>query len=152
VGRVELREVVAADLPTLYAQQQDPEANAMAAFPARDHDAFIAHWIKILADDTFIKRTITLDGAVAGNIVSFEHEGKVEVGYWIGREYWGRGIATEALRRFLTIVTIRPLYAGVVKHNVGSLRVLEKCGFEVVDDSAGDGDEVLLGLFRASPS
>ena len=146
MGRVELREVVAADLPTLYAQQQDPEANAMAAFPARDHDAFIAHWIKILADDTLIKYTITLDGVIAGNIVAFEREGKTEVGYWIGREYWGRGVATEALKQFLRIVTTRPLYAGVVKHNVGSLRVLEKCGFEVVDDSAGDGHEVLLSL------
>jgi RimJ/RimL family protein N-acetyltransferase len=146
VAHVVLRDVVAGDLPTLYAQQQDPEANAMAAFPARDHDAFNAHWIKILADDSLIKKAIEADGELAGNIVSFEHEGKLEVGYWLGRAFWGRGIATEALRQFLHIVSARPLYAGVVKHNVGSIRVLEKCGFEVMEGAGPDSDEVLLRL------
>jgi RimJ/RimL family protein N-acetyltransferase len=140
---VMLRDVVADDLSTLYAQQQDPEANAMAAFPARDHDAFIAHWVNILANDGLIKQTITVEGVIVGNIVAFEHEGRTEVGYWIGREFWGRGIATEALRRFLDIVTKRPLYAGVVRHNAGSIRVLEKCGFVALDAPADDaGDEV----------
>jgi RimJ/RimL family protein N-acetyltransferase len=143
---VELRDVVAADLPTLYAQQQDPEANEMAAFPARDHDAFNAHWIKILADDSLIKKTIEADGEIAGNIVAFEHGGRTEVGYWLGRDYWGRGVATEALRLFLDIVTTRPLFAGVAKHNAGSIRVLQKCGFEVIEEIAGDVDEVVLSL------
>jgi RimJ/RimL family protein N-acetyltransferase len=144
---VVLRDVIADDLPTLYAHQQDPEANAMAGFPARDHDAFIAHWVNILANDGLIKQTITVEGVIAGNIVAFEHDGRTEVGYWIGREFWGRGIATEALRQFLGIVTDRPLYAGVVRHNVGSIRVLEKCGFVVLEAPPEDaGDEVSLIL------
>ncbi|MGH2808023.1 MAG: GNAT family N-acetyltransferase [Actinomycetota bacterium] len=143
---VVLRDVVAADLPTLYAQQQDPEANAMAAFPARDHDAFIAHWVKILADDALIKRTIVVDGDIAGNIVAFEHDGKTEVGYWLGRSFWGRGIATAALKAFLDIVAHRPLYAGVVAHNVASIRVLEKCGFVPAEERPSTDDEVLLVL------
>jgi RimJ/RimL family protein N-acetyltransferase len=50
-----------------------------------------------------------------------------EVGYWIGREYWGKGVATEALSQFLAHAEVRrPLHAAVAKHNVGSIRVLEK--------------------------
>jgi RimJ/RimL family protein N-acetyltransferase len=74
-------------------------------------------------------KAILVDGAVAGNVVSFRNEGKTEVGYWLGREFWGRGIATEALREFLVPVDERPLCAGVARHNAGSIRVLAKCGF-----------------------
>src|SRR5512139_695928 len=92
-----LRDVIAGDLPIFFEQQLDPVANQMAAFPARDREAFMAHWTKILADETNILKTILFDGEVAGNIVSWEHPdegGKREVGYWLGREYWGKGIAT----------------------------------------------------------
>jgi RimJ/RimL family protein N-acetyltransferase len=57
--------------------------------------------------------------------------GEREVGYWIGKEYWGRGIATRALEEFLKQIETRPLYAHVAKHNTASRRVLEKCGFHV---------------------
>ena len=85
-----------------------------------------------MADRTNITRTILADGQVAGNIGSWDQSGEREVGYWLGREFWGRGIATRALELFLTEVTIRPLYAHVVRHNRASRRVLEKCGFIVV--------------------
>ena len=136
---VELREVIEDDLLVLFAHQQDPEATAMAAFPARERDAFLAHWTKILADERVAKRTILVDGVVAGNIVSFTQEGEREVGYWIGREYWGRGVATAALRAFLDDNATRPLVAHVAEHNVASRRVLENCGFAVV----GDGIPIL---------
>lgn len=45
------------------------------------------------------------------------------------REYWGRGLASSALSQFLREVRVRPLYAYVAKHNLASIRVLEKCGF-----------------------
>lgn len=77
------------------------------------------------------KQTILYDEQVAGNIVSFERDGVREIGYWIGREFWGRGIATRALTRFLEISKTRPLHAYVVRDNVASIRVLEKCGFIV---------------------
>jgi RimJ/RimL family protein N-acetyltransferase len=77
---------------------------------------------------------------VAGNVVSFEQDGEREVGYWIGREYWGKGVATEALSQFLDHVEVRrPLYAGVAKHNVASIRVLEKCGFTIVGKEEDEG-------------
>ena len=132
---VELREVRPEDLPILFEHQRDPEANSMAAFPARDREAFDAHWAKILADPTCITRAILLDGLVVGNIGSWEQEGDRPVGYWIGRAYWGRGIASQALRAFLQIVTARPLVAHVAKHNVASRRVLEKSGFVLVEET-----------------
>jgi RimJ/RimL family protein N-acetyltransferase len=126
-----LRNVTESDLPIFFEQQLDPDATTMAAFPARDREAFMAHWAKILANNSVIVKTILFDGQVAGNIVGFEMDGKREVGYWIGKEYWGKGIATKALAAFLDHVQTRPLYAYVAKHNIGSRRVLEKCGFTV---------------------
>jgi RimJ/RimL family protein N-acetyltransferase len=141
-----LRDVTEADLPIFFDHQRDPEATRMAAFPSRDRQAFMAHWAKILADATVITRAILVDGQVAGNVVSWEQFGKQEVGYWIGKHYWGQGVATRALSAFLGLVSVRPLYAYVAKHNIGSIRVLEKCGFTIVGEdreaSGADGDEI----------
>ena len=128
-----LRDVTESDLPIFYEQQLDPEATAMAAFPSRDREPFMAHWTKIMADEKGILKTILFDGQVAGNIVSWEQDGEWEVGYWLGREFWGKGIATRALSEFLKQVKTRPLVAHVAKGNIGSRRVLEKCGFKFVE-------------------
>ena len=129
-SQIVLRDVIDADLPIFFEQQRDPEANQMAAFPARAYEPFMAHWAKIRHEPTGVLKTILCDGQVAGNILSFEHGGQTEVGYWIGREFWGRGVATQALRLFLKQVLVRPLFAYVAQQNLGSLRVLEKCGFQ----------------------
>jgi RimJ/RimL family protein N-acetyltransferase len=138
---VRLRNVEPGDLPIFYEQQLDADATRMAAFPARDRASFDAHWeTNILGNPDAIAQTILVDGEVAGNIGSWPQEGVRLVGYWIGKEYWGKGVATRALFAFLQLVTDRPLHAHVVRHNVGSIRVLEKCGFsleqraEVVSD------------------
>jgi Acetyltransferase (GNAT) domain len=75
--------------------------------------------------------TVLADGVTAGNVVSFDQCGEREVGYWLGREYWGLGVATRALAAFLRIETQRPLTAHVARHNTASRRVLEKWGFTV---------------------
>ena len=124
-----LRDVIEDDLPVFFEQQRDPEAVEMAAFPAREREAFFEHWHRIMDDDELIVQTIVSDGEVAGNISSWEREGKRLVGYWLGREFWGRGLATRALAEFVEELTIRPLYAEVATTNIGSIRVLEKCGF-----------------------
>jgi RimJ/RimL family protein N-acetyltransferase len=143
-GDVVLRDVTEDDLAIFFEHQRDPVANRMAAFPLRDREAFMAHWTKIQGDKSIIKKTILFDGRVAGNDVSFETSGRREIGYWIGREYWGKGVATEALSVFLIHAEVRrPLHAGVVKHNVGSMRVLEKCGFTIISE---EGDEYILKL------
>ena len=140
--------MIESDLPIFFEQQLDPVANQMAAFPARDREAFMAHWTRILAAESNILKTILFDGQVAGNIVSWEHpdEGSErEVGYWLGREFWGKGIATRALAAFLEHVTTRPLYAHVARHNLASIRVLEKCGFTI----AGEKGEEMILILRA---
>jgi RimJ/RimL family protein N-acetyltransferase len=147
-----LRDVKEDDLPIFFKQQLDPDATEMAAFPSRDRDAFMAHWAKIMADESVILKTILFDGQVAGNIVSFVQSGTREVGYWIGKEYWGKGIATKALAVFLDQNKMRPLYAHVAKHNIGSRRVLEKCGFIITGDDKGfpnaRGEEVEEFILR----
>jgi RimJ/RimL family protein N-acetyltransferase len=156
---VTLRDVRQGDLPVFFEHQLDPEATRMAAFEARDQDAFTAHWSKVLGDDAIDKKTILVDGQVAGNVVSWEQDGRREVGYWIGRKYWGGGVATRALSKFLDLVKTRPLYAHVAKHNAASIRVLEKCGFTVVGsdvahDKAPDGAiaEYIMELRNHPPS
>ncbi len=133
-NNVTLRAVAEADLPIFYEQQLVPEATQMAAFPSRTREAFMAHWAKILVNKNGIIKTILFDGHVAGNILSWEQSDKWEVGYWLGKEFWGKGIATKALAEFLDIVKIRPLFAHVVKHNIGSQRVLQKCGFVIAGE------------------
>jgi RimJ/RimL family protein N-acetyltransferase len=67
----------------------------------------------------------------------------------------GAGVATAALAAFLMIVEERPLFAHVAEHNVGSIRVLEKCGFALVDHVAlpdEDGTERRYRLGTASRS
>jgi RimJ/RimL family protein N-acetyltransferase len=142
---VALRDTIDDDLPILFEHQQDPEAARMAAFPSRDRERFMAHWAGILTDPNLTAKTVIADGEVAGNIGVFDGpKGEREVGYWIGREFWGRGIATRALSLILREVETRPLFAGVAKHNLSSLRVLEKCGFTIVGEESGDGVELFV--------
>ena len=110
----------------------------MAGVPARDEEPFFAHWKKIRADPANYMRTIEADGVVAGNILSWQSEEGRLVGYWIGREHWGKGIATAALRLVLEEIQERPLKAFTASQNAASMRVLEKCGFvRVGEDEEG---------------
>ena len=149
---VRLRSVEDRDLETFFGHQADPQAVEMAAFPARDKDQFAAHWAKVRGDDTLVVRTIVADGVVAGNIGSWPDDGQQLLGYWVGREWWGRGVATRALALLVDEVSIRPLYAHVVVHNVGSIRVLEKCGFRrdrLQEAKAPASDDVIEELIFA---
>lgn len=127
----------------------------MAAFPSRPHDVFMAHWKKILAgQDGAINRTVLYQGQVTGNIGCWEQDGESKVAYWLGKEFWSRGIASAALGLFLREVTVRPLHARVVKHNIGSIRVLQKCGFTIsgeekfADADGTEGGEFILSLME----
>lgn len=113
----------------------------MAAFTPKDPGdlkAFLEHWMRISNDPAIHIRTIVCDEQVVGSVLSYEEEGRQEVSYWLGREYWGKGLATRALTEFLTSVnTTRPIYARVAKDNFGSRRVLDKCSFRVIGESSG---------------
>ncbi len=147
-----LRDVIEDDLPVFFEQQRDPEAVEMAAFPAREREPFFEHWHRIMADDELVAKTIVSEGEVAGNIGSFERDGKRLVGYWLGREFWGRGLATRALAELVEELAVRPLYAEVATANIGSIRVLEKCGFTVVgsttehDEAFGEIELLVMEL------
>ena len=131
-----LREVRDTDLDVLFSHWTDPEANRVAAFaPAdpSDREAFDERWRRIRESDDSTALVIEVDGKVVGSISSWTNEGEREVTYWIGREHWGRGIATRALAEFLADVErTRPIQASTADDNVGSQRVLEKCGFRRV--------------------
>jgi RimJ/RimL family protein N-acetyltransferase len=148
--KVTLRETEDSDRPILFEHQRDPVANEMAAFPARDEQAFAEHWERVKTNETGIQRTILADDDVAGHIVSWLDGGDRMVGYWVGREFWDRGIASEALKQFVGVVEERPLTASVAEHNVASLRVLEKCGFVSVGGPRPPGPdgirEIILKL------
>jgi RimJ/RimL family protein N-acetyltransferase len=145
---VHLRAVRDEDLPVLYVHQLDEAANHMAAFRPRDREAFMAHWAWILDDPSVLARAIEVDGTVVGNVGSWVGPGARLVGYWIGREHWGRGIATAALRAFLEEERSRPLHALVAARNLGSIRVLEKCGFGRSEEQLATGDDVEELVFR----
>ena len=137
---VRVRDVRDEDLPTFFGQQLDAEANRMAAFTPEDpadREAFAARWEGILRTEDISKRTVLVDGRVAGHVMSFDQDGRREVTYWLGKAYWGRGIATAALRVFLRHEGERPIYARAAKDNAGSIGVLRKCGFEIRGEGRG---------------
>jgi RimJ/RimL family protein N-acetyltransferase len=131
---ITLRPVHGSDLPVFFRQSNDPDALRMAAFTAEDpadRDAFDALWARIRTSPGIVARTVLADGDVVGHAAVHGEPGGREVTYWIDRAYWGRGIATAALRGLLAEVGERPLHARVAADNAASLRVLERCGFEV---------------------
>src|SRR4051794_1831333 len=137
-----LREVREDDLDVFFEQQREPEGMAMALMPAREREAFEAHWRRILADPAALVWTIDADGEVVGNVLSWEMDGRQVVGYWLGSEFWRRGLATAALAELVGKLPMRPLHAWVARSNLGSIRVLEKCGFERVAETSEQDDRI----------
>jgi RimJ/RimL family protein N-acetyltransferase len=156
MDEIYLRPVNPADLSIFFEHQRDRTACVMAAFTAKDPDdreSFDRHWAKILANESSLKRTIIAGTQVAGYLSKFDDFGEPEVCYWIGREHWNKGVATNALRQFLREIEVRPLYARAAADNAASLRVLEKCGFQRVGRDRGfanargeEIEEVILKL------
>jgi RimJ/RimL family protein N-acetyltransferase len=138
---IQLRDVEEGDLPVLFQHQVDPDAISMAVVNPRNAEAFQAHWRKILGDPNVIAKAVVLDGAVVGHISCFRVDGQDEIGYWIAKEHWGKGIATRALAMLLEQVAIRPLHATTARHNAGSIRVLERCGFTLTGHHQAPGSE-----------
>ncbi|MEZ9234777.1 GNAT family N-acetyltransferase [Shewanella sp. 10N.286.52.A9] len=145
---LQLRGVKSEDLEHLFQFQCEPEANEMADFPARDRNAFFEHWYQnILSNPAIAAQAIIVDDVVIGSIVLWQSENQWLLGYWVGREYWGKGYATNALRLFLSAHSTRPIFAEVAQHNVGSIAVLNKNGFTpmgVVEEA--DCDKPLLAF------
>jgi RimJ/RimL family protein N-acetyltransferase len=128
---VRLRDVVEDDLGFLLAYEHDPEAVRRSRFTPRPRDAFLRHWrTEVLGDDIVFVQAVTVDGEVAGSVVAWWDGDRRFLGYWLGRPYWGRGIGSRALTLFLERERNRPLYADPAGGNTGSVRLLEKHGFQ----------------------
>ena len=137
VKTVTLRDVVADDVLIFFRHQADPLSTQMAQVAPRDEATYLAYWARLLADETAGKRTVLVDGTVAGLVISFDRDGVRELGYWLGREFWGQGIAGAAVQQYLALERQRPLFAIVAAHNVASRRILKRCGFR---EASKNGD------------
>lgn len=158
---IQLREVQRIDVEDFFVHQLDDEANYMAAFTSKDpsdRDAFTNRWDRILSTESITKKTIVADGRVVGHVLKYVSDDlqQPEITYWIAKSDWGKGYATRAVSQFLELVPDRPIYARAVADNNASIRVLEKCGFEVVGHDKGYAnsrgttvDEVVLARRNA---
>ena len=129
--QVWLRAVQAGDLARIYELQLDAVSNRMAVTIPRQREAFDSHWANALADSEITARAIQVGVLLVGIISCFPMDGQDHIGYWIDREFWGRGIASRALHLLLQEVVKRPLMATAATSNKASLRVLQKCNFVV---------------------
>jgi RimJ/RimL family protein N-acetyltransferase len=131
-NQLNLRRTEKTDLETLFQFQRDEQANYVAAFTPQDwanQEAYVAIFTTFLSEPTINMRTIVVGETIVGSIAKFEIEGDAELTYWIDRSCWGKGIATAALKEFLAVETARPIYGRVAFDNIGSQKVLERCGF-----------------------
>ena len=137
---IQLRPTKVSDLETLFRFQIDEDGGYMAAFtPQNLHDksAYLIKHTKLLNDPTVNNQTVIANGIIAGSIGKFEIDGNAEITYWFDRNYWGKGIATKALKAFLLIESTRPIVGRVAFDNIRSRKVLENCGFVMIGSDKG---------------
>jgi RimJ/RimL family protein N-acetyltransferase len=139
-NEIVLRKTEAADLEFFFVFQLDNEANYLAAFTAKDPTdkaAYLQKYTKFLSDPTINTQTIIMENIIAGSIAKFEIHGEAEITYWIDKKFWGKGIATKALKEFLKGETMRPIFGRAAFDNFASQKVLEKCNFIKIGTDKG---------------
>lgn len=102
----------------------------------------VGRFIDSYADEHFYGWAIDADGALCGTIGAYDYkDGRIETGFSIAKECWGRGYATEALKAVLSYLTesegVPCVCAWCAAENTGSRRVLEKAGMRLVRTEAG---------------
>jgi [ribosomal protein S5]-alanine N-acetyltransferase len=138
--QIKLRRSEISDLEYFFQFQLDKEANYLAAFTPKDpadKAAYIEKYTKHLHDPVINSQTIIVDETIVGSIAKFEMAGDAEITYWIDRNFWGKGVATTALKNLLAIEKMRPVFGRVAFDNFGSQKVLEKCGFVRIGTDKG---------------
>ncbi|MEO7478703.1 MAG: GNAT family protein [Lysobacteraceae bacterium] len=135
-----LRSWDASDVDDLVFHANDPQVSRHLGerfpYPYTEQDAqlFVAHALHLQGEKTF---AIEINGRACGGIGLHPGEGverhSAELGYWLGRAYWGEGVATKAVRALvphaLRELKLYRLQARVFADNPASMRVLERCGF-----------------------
>lgn len=146
--RLALRQPRAEDAARLSVLASNPQiANQTASMPYPFAEDQVAAWIaRRQTSDTVVNGNalVLLDRSVNNTIVGIAGHGpvaenRVEINYWIGEPYWGRGLATEAAAAVIDqtfgTLDVHAIRGQTRIENVGSRRVLEKCGFERVGES-----------------
>jgi len=156
VAHIELRGVDEEDVDAIFEMMRDREAIAMAAFTAEhpdDRDAFDAWFARVTNSPDVTYVVVTENGAFAGTAATFTVGDDREVTYWIARNAWGRGVASEALHQLVAHEPVRPLFARVAAGNAASIAVLRKAGFTEVSRSTAyapgigaDTEEIVFTL------
>lgn len=157
------RESDVAELPRI-ADNPRVWRNLRDAFPHPYTDAEARSWIdRVAGEDPATNFAIEAGGRLAGGIglvlLADVHRRTAEVGYWLGEDYWGRGIASEAVRAFSNWAfenfDVCRLQAGVLAWNPPSRRVLEKAGYTLegvlrlaITKDGSTTDEYLYALLR----
>ncbi len=134
-------------------------------FPHPYTSADAAVWLALVAHPDATHFAIEVDGVLAGGIgiepLTGELTGIGDLGYWLGHAYWGRGIATSAVRALVRYgfetLNLRRLEAPVMAANVASARVLQKTGFaqeytlseRYVDREGTLHDGIMYGMTRS---
>ena len=161
-ARLLLRPGWAEDAPALAAAIADERivrnlATAPWPYRLRDAEAFLARpRDPILPSFLVFERTAGEPRLVGSCGLGRTPSGGVELGYWIARHFWGRGLATEAAAPLIEIaraLRLPRLQASYFLDNPASGRVLEKLGFEPVGitaprHSCGRGAEAPAHLLR----
>ncbi|KZN29308.1 MULTISPECIES: GNAT family N-acetyltransferase [Pseudoalteromonas] len=97
-------------------------------------------WLEIGCEQNAINRAIEIDGQFCGVIGAYLPESNLlstaaEIGYWVGHEFWGMGVATQAVMLFTTLIfndsDVVELINPVSSPNKASIRVMEKAGFKL---------------------
>ncbi len=135
-----LREFRRGDEPSLvrHANNRNVWINVRDTFPFPYTPSDAKAWIRLASTDALNQVfAIDVDGFAVGAIGlrpgEDVHRLSAEIGYWLGEEFWNRGIATEAVKAvteyaFETLEMVR-VHAEVFEWNAASIRVLEKAGF-----------------------
>lgn len=139
-NQLTFRKTEISDLENFFLFQLDEEANRMAAFTAKDpldKTAYLNKYSKFVDDPTIRMLTILVNNEIAGSISKFMMGGEAGITYWIDKKHWGTGVATTALKKLLLLEKTRPIFGHVAFDNIGSQKVLEKCGFKKIGTDRG---------------
>jgi RimJ/RimL family protein N-acetyltransferase len=121
-----------------HANDRDVWRNMRDRFPHPYTERDAEEWIALASSTTPLTNfAIEVEGEAAGGIGMILHSDiermSAEIGYWLGRQYWGRGIVTVAVRALsewgFREFGLTRIYAVPFAHNIASCRVLEKAGY-----------------------
>ncbi|PKM94886.1 MAG: GNAT family N-acetyltransferase [Firmicutes bacterium HGW-Firmicutes-1] len=130
------------DSITYYANNKKIADNLRNVFPNPYTEEHALFYIRMCLNESTPQKcvkAIVVDGKAVGSIGIFIKDDvyckSAELGYWLGEEFWGKGIMTEAIKEICNYAfakyDIVRIFAEPFAENQGSRRVLEKAGFEL---------------------